>query len=93
LTADQQTLLRSAHPPMLVNGLYAVATTDCDEPYVGEHAGRSVYVVGMGTDREQFFTRAQRSAAVALARSERLTIDHLPASQLCPQVVETLFAS
>jgi hypothetical protein len=70
-----------------------VSTVECTEPYVGEHAGRSIYIVAMGTPAERFFTRAERSAAVALARSERLTLDHLPAGQLCPQVVETLFAS
>jgi hypothetical protein len=73
------------------NGLYPVQTAQCEEPYSGPHAGRSVYIVGYGTENEQFFTRGDRTAAIRTARELDATIDHLPANQLCAEVVESLF--
>ncbi len=84
-------VLRGSNPPTLDNGLYPLATAECIDPYTGDHVGRSIYVVGMGTPDEQFFARSDRAEAVALARSTDQTFDHLPAGQVCASVVETLF--
>lgn len=65
----------------------------CSGRYSGPHGHRTIYVVARGTPDETFFTRANRGAAVQAARQGGHTLDAIPATSLCQELVETLHAS
>lgn len=86
------TTLRQSYATQGTSGLYELATAPgCETPYHGTFAKSNVtvYVVGLGTADEQFFTRAQRNDATRLARTgrsstgQRLTLDQVHPSNLC----------
>jgi hypothetical protein len=66
---------------------------DCTDPYTGAWKQATVFVVGYGTDNETLFRRADRTAAIKMARDENLTLDQLPASSLCHQAMVDLLGS
>jgi hypothetical protein len=64
--------------------LYQLAShPDCTTPYTGAFRSASIYVVGLGTDQERLFVRAEAQDAVAYARATGQPIAHLPAAQFC----------
>lgn len=73
-------------------GMIMLASTNgCTEPYHGQYQGASVYVVGLGTDAEAVYLKADNKRALRDARARRTTFDHLPARQLCHErMVELL---
>lgn len=64
---------------------------ECVEPYSGPFRKTTVFVVGYGTESEQLFKRADRTAAITAARDSKLTFDQVVAGQLCSDAVEALF--
>lgn len=68
-------------------GLYLTTSNDeCSGPYSGD-AATKIWVVGIGTDKEEGFSNARRADAVWKARQDQLSIDNLPTSQLCHEFV------
>jgi hypothetical protein len=68
------------------------AYPDGTEPYSGPFRKTTIFVVGYGTEHEQLFRRADRNAAIAAARENRLTFDQVPAGQICAEAAEALFS-
>ncbi len=90
-TGDSVTLQASS--PVLADGFYRTAADpeDCSGAYDGPYA-KPVYVVALGTDVEQFFTRDQRSEAIRLATTSGQTIDQLHPRELCRETVDAVLA-
>ena len=87
-------VMRSAQPTPDEIGQYHLASeTPGDSLYTGVFENESVYVVGLGTEREQLFTRKQREEAFSAARNERLTIDHVRACGLARGLMIDLFGA
>lgn len=61
-------------------------TGSCSEAYSGPLENRTFYVVDLAGD-PQLFTVENRDKAIALAHSGDLTIDPLPATKLCRDLV------
>lgn len=94
LTPDSTALTRTyPRPDDETNTIALQSSSGCTEPYSGPFRKTTVFLVGIGTDSEQLFARADRTAAINKARSEKLTFDQVLAGQLCTDVVDALFAS
>jgi hypothetical protein len=61
---------------------------EASTPYEGPQSNAAIYVVGLGTENEQAFSRADRDRAISLARENEWTIDVLPAKSLERELVE-----
>lgn len=93
LTPDSRALTRS-FPGVEQNGMTLLASApDCSEPYDGVFRQATVFVVGYGTEREKLFKRGDRTAALSLAKAEKLTFDQLPARSLCHETMLELLGS
>ena len=55
----------------------------CDELYYGNYKQATVFVVAYATEREQLFKRADRTAALKLAKEQKLTFDQVVARSCC----------
>jgi hypothetical protein len=55
---------------------------EASTPYEGPQGNAAIYVVGLGTENQQAFSRADRDRAISLARDNEWTIDVLPAKSL-----------
>lgn len=66
---------------------------ECSEPYTGPSPDQVIYMVALGTEHEQGFTRTRRAEAISIARQNSWTIDPLPASSLCRDTVERVLTS
>lgn len=76
------------------NGTYALhQAPGCTTPYDGDYRHDSVFVIGIGTDKERIFTRRQRTQALEYARDNDLRIDPLSAHALCSDVMVAFFGS
>lgn len=75
------------------NGVYEMwHAQGCFTPYNGLSRNKSVYVVGlMEGEGEKIFQRADAKEAVAYAQSNGLSLHHLPAQNLCTDVMEAFF--
>lgn len=65
----------------------------CTEPYHGAFTGASVFVVGIGTDKEKLFVRGQRKEALRYALDEAATVDHVHVTSLCHEPVRELLGA
>lgn len=75
------------------NGVYEMASSPgCFQPYEGDYRTQSVFVVGLGTEQETIFLRANRTEAIEYSKENRLELHHLPAHNLCHQAMEEFFA-
>ena len=75
------------------NGVYELAQApDCFTPYNGLSRNKSVYVVGlMEGEKERIFLRADAKEAIVYAKEHRLSLHHLPAQNLCSDVMTVFF--
>ncbi|MCD6056471.1 MAG: hypothetical protein K0Q89_1 [Thermomicrobiales bacterium] len=94
------TTLRQSFATSNSAGLYDLARSPgCKEPYHGSFPTAVIYVVALGTEDEQLFTRGQRNDATRRARTgrasdgSRLTLDSIAASNLCHDAVVELLGS
>jgi len=93
LTPDSRNLTR-AFPGVNDVGLTPlVAEPDCTDAYNGVFRQATVFIVGYGTEHETVFTRGDRTAALAMARQQKLTFDQVPARALCDSAMKTLLGS
>ena len=56
---------------------------ECSEPYNGIYRQATVFVIGYDTDHETLFTRGERTAALRMAREQKLSFDQVVARSLC----------
>lgn len=76
------------------NGMYQLsAAPGCDQPYSGDYRRESVYVVGIGTEGEQIFTRRRSREAIDYSKANGLKLNHLPCNALCDSVMREFFGS
>lgn len=75
------------------NGVYELwQARDCFTPYEGASRNKSVYVVGlMEGDGERIFLRADAKVAIVYAQENGLSLHHLPAHNLCTDVMSAFF--
>lgn len=70
------------------NGLFPLAQApDCTEKYHGQFQGASVFVVGMGTEKEKLFVRGQKVEAMKYAKAQETSLDHVHVTSLCHEPV------
>ena len=87
-------IMTSAQPYPDGDGRYHPRSENPNDPlYTGVFENESVYIVGFGTDNEQFFPRGKREEAFNAARADRLTIDHLRACGLAEGLMVKLFGA
>lgn len=60
------------------------------QPYTGRRRADSVYIVGLGTEHEQLFTRARSRDAIKTARELKVGVIQVPATQICGPAAEAL---
>jgi hypothetical protein len=83
-----------SQPTITDQGMIVLASApECEQPYSGVFRSASVYVVGLGTDAETVYLRADRERAVRDAKQRRATFDHLPAKQLCDDKMRELLGA
>lgn len=80
-------------PAAGTNGVYQMwHAQECFTPYNGPSRNQSVYVVGlMEGEGERIFLRADAKAAIVYAREQGLSLHHLPAQNLCSDVMSVFF--
>lgn len=72
----------------MIDGMWQTSgATSCQDTYHGTYTTAVLWVVGAGTDKEQMFPWSSKSDAKTLALDEDLSIDQLPAAQLCHESV------
>lgn len=80
--------LRMSTPSTNNYSLYETSTLpNCDTAYYGAYTTSSIYVVGLKTEGERIFKRAEVTDAVAYAKASKLMIAHLPARQFCHEAM------
>jgi uncharacterized Rossmann fold enzyme len=92
LTPNSMNLRRTNPRPDETGTIMLQSAPDCVEQYSGPFRKTTVFVVGYGTEHEQIFKRADRTAAIAAARATSSTFDQVIAGQLCADAVEALLA-
>jgi len=93
LTPDSRALTR-AYPGVDKTGVTLLATAPgCTDPYDGVFRQATVFIVGWNTENEQLFKRGDRTQALKLARTEKLTFDQVPARSLCHETMMELLGS
>jgi hypothetical protein len=93
LTPDSRNLLR-AYPGPGDEGVVSLRyAPDCTSPYDGIYRQATVFVVGYDTEHEQLFKRGDRTAALKMARDNRLSFDQVTARSLCHEVVLELLGA
>lgn len=65
----------------------------CEEPYSGAYKQATIFVVGYTTEQETLFKRADRKAALDLAKSGNLTFDSVVARECCHHLMVDLLGS
>ncbi|MBT8241665.1 MAG: hypothetical protein KJN63_10600 [Acidimicrobiia bacterium] len=74
------------------NGVYELAAyPDCFRPYSGKRRAESLFVVGLGTDKERLFARRDNKAAIAYAKETKERLIQLHVTQVCYEAVAVLF--
>ena len=63
----------------------------CSTPYSGKHRAETVFVIGIGEEGERLFRIKDRKDAVAYAKSTKLLLLRLHATQLCRDALVELF--
>lgn len=66
---------------------------ECSTPYNGVFRNVTVLVAGYGTDKEKLFVRKQRTEAIAYARQHKVSLDPVPANQLCDAIALELLGA
>jgi hypothetical protein len=66
---------------------------ECTTPYEGIFRQATVFVVGYDTPDEKLFTRGQRTAALKMARDQKLTFDQVVARSLCHESMVSLLGA
>jgi hypothetical protein len=69
----------------------ASAPPDCTETYHGQFTAASLYIVGRGTDQEHLYLKGQGEEARRVGRRDKLTVDHVRATDVCHETVVALF--
>jgi hypothetical protein len=93
LTPDSRHLTR-AYPGVEETGITLLATApDCTTPYNGVFRQATVFIVGWNTKDEQLFKRGDRTKALEVARTNKLTFDQVPARSLCHESMVALLGS
>ena len=88
IEGSRATLRRSHRISQDVSGAYSSGSSvNCSGPYSGANPDQVIYMVAIGTENEQGFTRANRAQAIHVAATNEWTIDPLPARSLCHEVV------
>jgi len=65
----------------------------CDELYYGNYKQATVFVVAYATPNETLFKRADRTAALKLAKENNLTFDQVVARSCCHHLMVALLGS
>lgn len=88
-----QNVRTGLNPRAGTNGVYEMwHARGCFTPYNGAFRNKSVYVVGlMEGELEKIFDRSDAKAAVVYAQDNRLSLHHLPAQNLCTDVMSVFF--
>ena len=91
LTPNSMNLKRTYPRPDETGTIMLQSEPECIDAYAGPFRKTTVFIVGYGTEHEQVFKRADRTAAIAAARENKATLDQVIAGQLCSSTVEALF--
>lgn len=76
------------------DGTYFLATfSECEGGHHGAFEGRSIYVVGRGTDKERLFASESLAAAADYSNQlePRMPIEKLSSTTLCSEAVVALY--
>lgn len=88
------TTLRASTSIASSSGIYdTTSAPGCTEPYTGAFRSAYIYAVDINGPREQFFVRSERDKAVRLARTERLRLDQVAATNLCNDLMIALLGA
>ena len=93
LTPDSRSLLRAYPGPGDDGVVMLQSDPECSTPYDGIYRQATVFVVGYGTKRERLFKRGDRTAALKLAKENRLTFDQVVARSLCHETAIELLGA
>jgi hypothetical protein len=93
LTPDSRNLSR-AYPGPGDDGVVTLQSSpECSTPYNGIFRQATVFVVGYATEHETLFKRGDRTAALKMAKENKLTFDQVVARSLCHETAVELLGA